>query len=189
MSSKGYIKFWGVRGSFPTPDIEKLNYGGDTSCVEVRNTDNQLFIFDMGTGLRNLGEKIVSDTTYPKDINILLSHYHWDHIMGFFTFAPLYIEGYNINIYGYNKHTSINKLSDTLINTNFWPADQNMYKANIQFKEREDMIDFIINGSSIGKPYGVNGVGGGRMPGFGTALPESDIELIVDFLRGLSPDA
>ena len=51
------------------------------------------------------------------------------------------------------------------------------------------MIDFIINGSSIGKPYGVNGVGGGRMPGFGTALPESDIELIVDFLRGLSPDA
>ena len=62
-------------------------------------------------------------------------------------------------------------------------------RANIQFKEREDMIDFIINGSYIGKPYGVNGVGGGRMPGFGTALPESDIALIVDFLRGLSPDA
>ena len=62
-------------------------------------------------------------------------------------------------------------------------------RANIQFKEREDMVDFIVNGSYIGKPYGVNGVGGGRMPGFGTALPESDIELIVDFLRGLSPDA
>jgi len=141
MSSKGYIKFWGVRGSFPTPDLEKLNYGGDTSCVEVRTYDNQLFIFDMGTGLRKLGEKIISDTSYPKDINIFLSHYHWDHIMGFFTFAPLYVEGYNINIYGYNKHTPINQLSDTLINTNFWPADHNMYKASIKFNE----LPFDVN--------------------------------------------
>ena len=51
------------------------------------------------------------------------------------------------------------------------------------------MINFIINGSAIGKPYGVNGVGQGRMPGFGTALPESDVALIIDFLRGMGPDA
>ena len=51
------------------------------------------------------------------------------------------------------------------------------------------MINFIISGSAIGKPYGVNGVGQGRMPGFGTALPESDIALIIDFLRGMVPDA
>ena len=62
-------------------------------------------------------------------------------------------------------------------------------RANIQFKAREDMVDFIINGSVNGKGYGVNGVGGGKMPGFGAVLPESDIGLIIDYLRGMMPDA
>tara|TARA_Y100000741_G_scaffold132036_1_gene99430 strand:- start:886 stop:2310 length:1425 start_codon:yes stop_codon:yes gene_type:complete len=62
-------------------------------------------------------------------------------------------------------------------------------RANIQFKAREDMVDFIINGSVNGKGYGVNGVGGGKMPGFGAVLPESDIGLVIDYLRGMMPDA
>lgn len=62
-------------------------------------------------------------------------------------------------------------------------------RANIQFKQREDMIDFIVKGSVNGKAYGVNGVGGGKMPGFGAVLPESDIALIIDYLRGLKQDA
>ena len=62
-------------------------------------------------------------------------------------------------------------------------------RANIQFKNRGDLIDFIINGSVNGKGYGVNGVGGGKMPGFGAVLPESDIALVIDYLRGLDPDA
>jgi mono/diheme cytochrome c family protein len=62
-------------------------------------------------------------------------------------------------------------------------------RANIQFKSRNDLIDFIINGSVNGKGYGVNGVGGGKMPGFGAVLPESDIALVIDYLRGMEPDA
>tara|TARA_B100000902_G_scaffold320622_1_gene313296 strand:+ start:1521 stop:2945 length:1425 start_codon:yes stop_codon:yes gene_type:complete len=62
-------------------------------------------------------------------------------------------------------------------------------RANIQFKSRDDMIDFIINGSENGKGYGVNGVGGGKMPGFGAVLPQSDIALVIDYLRGMGPDA
>ena len=62
-------------------------------------------------------------------------------------------------------------------------------RANIQFKAREDMVDFIIIGSENGKGYGVNGVGGGKMPGFGAVLPESDIGLVIDYLRGMMPDA
>ncbi len=62
-------------------------------------------------------------------------------------------------------------------------------RANIQFKQREDMIDFIVKGSENGKAYGVNGVGGGKMPGFGKVLPESDIALVIDYLRGMKPDA
>jgi mono/diheme cytochrome c family protein len=62
-------------------------------------------------------------------------------------------------------------------------------RANIQFKQREDLIDFIVKGSVNGKAYGVNGVGGGKMPGFGAVLPESDIALVIDYLRGMKPDA
>ena len=93
-----YIKFWGVRGSNPTADKNKMLFGGDTSCVEIRTNDNDCIILDMGTGLRKLGNHILSDSSYKKEINILLSHYHWDHIMGFFYFAPLNNKEYTINI-------------------------------------------------------------------------------------------
>ena len=69
-SNKGYIKFWGVRGSNPTPDKDKMYYGGDTSCIEVRTKENNLIILDMGTGLRNLGSHIMTDNTYGNEINI-----------------------------------------------------------------------------------------------------------------------
>ena len=133
--NNGYVKFWGVRGSNPTPDKDKMYYGGDTSCIEIRTKNNNLIILDMGSGIRNLGKKIISDKSYDNEINIVLSHYHWDHIMGFFYFAPLYNEKYTINIYGYNKNTSIDDLSNHLINKEFWPVENSMYKANINFFE------------------------------------------------------
>ena len=63
-------------------------------------------------------------------------------------------------------------------------------RVNIQFKQREDFyLTLLLKGSVNGKAYGVNGVGGGKMPGFGAVLPQSDIELIIDYLRGMEPDA
>ena len=134
-SNKSYIKFWGVRGSTPTPDKNKMKYGGDTSCVEIKTNENDLIILDMGTGIRNLGAKIMSDESYGTEINIFLSHYHWDHIMGFFYFAPLYDKKFTINIYGYNAKTTIETLKDYLINKNFWPVDEETYEAKINFIE------------------------------------------------------
>ena len=96
----GYVKFWGIRGSYPTPDKDKMEYGGDTSCIEVRTKENDLLILDMGTGIRHIGKKILEDPSYPNEINIFLTHYHWDHIIGFLYFAPLYKSKYTINIYG-----------------------------------------------------------------------------------------
>ena len=97
--NKTKIRFWGCRGSFPTPDKDKMIYGGDTSCIEIRTSDNQIIILDMGSGLKRLGNKIINDATYPNEINIFLSHYHLDHIMGFLMFEPLFDENYKINIY------------------------------------------------------------------------------------------
>jgi len=85
------VRFWGVRGSTPTPFRENLRYGGNTSCVEVRNDANDIFILDCGTGLRSLGKRLLEEYGH-KSINayMFLSHYHWDHIHGIPFFEPLY---------------------------------------------------------------------------------------------------
>src|SRR5690349_24696033 len=84
------VRFWGVRGSTPTPQTENLRYGGNTSCVEVR-LNGDLFVFDCGTGFRNLGEQLEAERLgQPVRAHIFLSHLHWDHIQGIPFFAPLY---------------------------------------------------------------------------------------------------
>ena len=164
-SNKEYIKFWGVRGSNPTPDKDKMQFGGDTSCVEIRTKNNDLIILDMGSGLRKLGAKIIADDSYSSEINIFLSHYHWDHIMGFFYFAPLYNEKFTVNIYGFNNEVRMEDLSKQLINKAFWPVEESMYKANINFIELEqssnnlktlDINDTKISYSDHTHPGGAN---------------------------------
>jgi phosphoribosyl 1,2-cyclic phosphodiesterase len=84
------IKFWGVRGSTPTPQAENMRYGGNTSCVEVRLGD-QIYIFDCGTGFRVLGQQLQSEFgERPFSAHVFVSHFHWDHIQGMPFFRPLY---------------------------------------------------------------------------------------------------
>jgi phosphoribosyl 1,2-cyclic phosphodiesterase len=76
------IKFWGVRGSTPTPQPENMRYGGNTSCVEVRFGE-QIYIFDCGTGFRVLGQQLQSEFgERPFCAHVFVSHFHWDHIQG-----------------------------------------------------------------------------------------------------------
>ncbi|MBI2820920.1 MAG: MBL fold metallo-hydrolase [Acidobacteria bacterium] len=85
------LKFWGVRGSIPTPQMENLGHGGNTPCLEVRIPDNEIFIFDAGTGLRNLGAALLKEFKGSRlSAMLFLTHYHWDHIQGLPFFAPLY---------------------------------------------------------------------------------------------------
>ena len=84
------VKFWGVRGSTPTPQVENLRYGGNTPCVEVR-VNGRLYVFDCGTGFRILGKELMREFAgSPIEAHIFLSHFHWDHIQGIPFFAPLY---------------------------------------------------------------------------------------------------
>lgn len=83
------IKFWGTRGSIPTPGPGTLHYGGNTACIELRVADDQLIILDCGTGLRELG-KALDRQPQPISGHILLSHTHWDHIQGIAFFAPAF---------------------------------------------------------------------------------------------------
>ena len=85
------VRFWGVRGSTPTPQKENMGYGGNTSCIEIRTDTNQILIFDGGTGIRNLGNELQQEYgDKPISAHIFFSHFHLDHIQGVPFFRPLY---------------------------------------------------------------------------------------------------
>lgn len=83
------VTFYGVRGSIATPGFSTARYGGNTVCVEVRTADNTSLIFDAGTGIRLLGKALLQEG-YSGEIHSLLTHTHWDHIIGLPFFDPIY---------------------------------------------------------------------------------------------------
>jgi len=84
------VRFWGVRGSIPTPGPATVKVGGNTACVEVR-CGSDLVILDAGTGLRLLGLALLKEL--PVKAHLFYSHVHWDHIQGFPFFIPAFIPG------------------------------------------------------------------------------------------------
>lgn len=93
-------RFWGTRGSIPTPGASTVRYGGNTPCVEVRAPDGSLVILDAGTGIRALGDSLVrSSSGEPITGDIFLSHAHWDHIQGLPFFGPFYERGNRFRIW------------------------------------------------------------------------------------------
>ncbi len=94
------VRFWGVRGSIPSPGPATVEIGGNTSCVEMR-AGGRLIVFDGGTGLRLLGNSLLSKM--PIEAWIFFSHVHWDHIQGFPFFTPAFVRGNIIHLYGGHK--------------------------------------------------------------------------------------
>jgi phosphoribosyl 1,2-cyclic phosphodiesterase len=93
-----YIKCWGSRGSIPVSGKEYIKYGGDTTCIEIRTKDDRLIIVDAGTGIRRLGNQLIEEGRYSYDI--IFTHAHWDHLMGFPFFKPLYVKRTTIHMQG-----------------------------------------------------------------------------------------
>ena len=100
MKASSYLRFWGVRGSIPVPGEQTLDYGGNTSCVEVCAAQTHV-IFDAGTGIRELGKHVRGKPA--QTYHLFLSHLHWDHIQGFPFFEPLYNPQTTIHLYGVNS--------------------------------------------------------------------------------------
>lgn len=94
------VTFWGTRGSIPTPGVHTARYGGNTSCVAVSGARDQLVILDAGSGIRLLGRELMRVASMPMNLDILLSHTHWDHIQGLPFFQPLNTKGNSVRIYG-----------------------------------------------------------------------------------------
>jgi phosphoribosyl 1,2-cyclic phosphodiesterase len=96
------VTVWGTRGSLPTPGPETTRYGGNTSCVEVRADDGTLLILDGGSGIRRLGATIGPET---RRIDILLTHFHMDHILGLGFFEPLFRDDLAVHLWGPSSST------------------------------------------------------------------------------------
>jgi phosphoribosyl 1,2-cyclic phosphodiesterase len=101
--------FWGVRGSVPAPGPETNRYGGNTSCLELRTGSGALFIVDMGTGAIPLGRKLMTEACGKGggEVQLFLSHAHWDHIQGFPFFAPVFVPGNRLTVYGPGRSSSM----------------------------------------------------------------------------------
>ena len=97
MSEQMIVKFWGVRGSHPTPFAQNMGYGGNTSCVEVR-AGGETIILDAGSGIIGLGQALAQKRASP--ITLLLSHLHHDHTQGFPFFAPIHMRSSKLSILG-----------------------------------------------------------------------------------------
>ena len=92
------IKFWGVRGSIPSPGPNTQRYGGNTTCIEVRTDNNDLIILDGGTGIFPLAQTLLKEQ--PINAHIFNTHSHWDHIQGLPFFIPIFMPGNTIHLYG-----------------------------------------------------------------------------------------
>lgn len=92
------VRFWGTRGSIPTPGPSTVRYGGNTSCIEVRSRQS-LVIFDCGTGARALGTSLAAEGG-RFSAHLFLSHVHWDHIQGFPFFLPAFLPNAELKVYG-----------------------------------------------------------------------------------------
>ena len=92
------VHCWGARGSIPVSGREYLRYGGDTPCIEIRTGDDRIVIVDAGSGIRRLGNRLIAEKRH--DFALIFTHAHWDHIMGFPFFRPIYRSGTRIWLAG-----------------------------------------------------------------------------------------
>jgi phosphoribosyl 1,2-cyclic phosphodiesterase len=188
------LRFWGVRGSIPCSGHDILKYGGNTSCIEVRCGD-RLIILDGGTGLRELGISLGEEAI---DADILLSHTHYDHILGLPFFAPVYAPQNRFRMWaGRGDHgKSLDQVLRTLMQSPLFPIPVEAFGADMSYLDFDagealDMGDgILIRTAPLNHPNGATGYRieyGGRAVAYVTDTEHTPGTLdqnIVDLVRG-----
>ena len=165
------VRFWGVRGSIPTPEPDRLRYGGNTTCLEIGNPDSrEPVIIDCGSGIRALGDELLK--RQARRIHILLSHYHWDHIQGLPCFAPLFQSGAEITIYSNRSTVEACLLLAAQMADPYFPVTFSELNSRIEFRQVECEKEFEIGSLKV-EPVRLNhpqGAVGFRLESEGHAI-------------------
>lgn len=129
------IKFWGVRGSIPSPGPNTAKYGGNTTCIEIRTDDNDLIVLDGGTGIFALSQTLLKEM--PVTANVFITHAHWDHIQGLPFFIPIFVPGNTLRLHGAFDPVSgcgIERIMDVQLQYSYFPVREAEMKARIEYE-------------------------------------------------------
>ncbi len=149
MADKLLLGFWGVRGTLPVPGDQSVIYGGNTSCVSLEFSRGNFFIFDAGTGIKVLSDRLLARKDSPAKMKIFISHPHWDHINALPFFIPLYVQGNDIEICGpsHGDITMQEMISGQMDGIHF-PINTKEFSARVQFRElKEEQLE--IDGITV----------------------------------------
>jgi phosphoribosyl 1,2-cyclic phosphodiesterase len=128
------IRCWGARGSIPVSGKNYLRYGGNTTCMEIRNHRDDIVLVDAGSGIREAGNAFLAANRH--DFTLLMTHAHWDHIMGFPFFKPLYRHKTNITVWGCAyAQDSIREMLARVMSAPYFPLNYDEIHAHITYAE------------------------------------------------------
>ena len=144
LSENVVVTYWGVHGTLPVCGAGSLRYGGNTSCVSVEVSGEPLFIFDCGSGIKQLSDSLAAAKSQRLSARIFISHTHWDHINTIPFFGPLYVRGNQIDLFGpYQGDLTIERAVAAQMESVYFPVTIREFGARLLFHDlREEAIDF-----------------------------------------------